>query len=75
MVDLPGKQYFRFETLLQIRILGYLRKNCLNGDLGALQEAVRRLINFAHPSFGDETHDDEANDQDFIGGQPAYRLP
>jgi hypothetical protein len=71
VVDLPGKQHFRFEMLLQVRIIGYLRKDCLNRGLGALQEAVRRFVDFAHASFGDEAHDDEAINQDLIGGQAA----
>src|ERR1700690_4443037 len=74
VIDSPGKQYFPFETLLQVRIMGYLRKDCLNGDLGALQEAVRCLVDLAHPSFGDEAHDNEAINQDLIGCQPAFRL-
>src|ERR1700722_15491216 len=53
--------------------MGYLRKDCLNRDLGALQEAVCRLVDFAHPSFGDEAHDNEAIIQDLIGGQAPSR--
>ncbi len=73
VIDSPGKQYFRFETLLQVRITGYLRKDCLNGDFGALQEAVRCLVDLAHPSFGDKAHDHEAINQDLIGGQATSR--
>ena len=40
---------------------------------GAAQANVRRLINFAHTPFGDERHEDEAANQDLIGGQPAPR--
>ena len=63
----PGHQYFPFEPLAQGRVIGNLRKNGLQGDVDALQETVLRLIDFAHPSFGDETDNDETIDQDLTG--------
>ena len=73
VANFPGKQYFPLETMLQGGIIGNLRKNCLQGDVDALQEAVLRLIDFAHPSFGDETHNDETIDQDLTGLESPWR--
>ncbi len=51
VADFPRQQDFPLEPLAQGRIVGNLGKNCFQRDMHALQEAVFRLIDFAHPSF------------------------
>src|ERR1700733_6123630 len=63
VAHLPCQQDFPLEPLAQGRIAGNLGKNCFEGDVYALQEAVFGLIDFAHPPFCDETKNDEAVDQ------------
>ena len=70
VAHLPGKQHFAFEPLAQGGIIGNLRKNGLQGDVDALQETVLRLIDFAHPSLGDEADNHETIDQDLAGLEP-----
>src|SRR3984885_301322 len=64
VADFPRKQYLQFKALLQGRVIGNVRKNRLQGDVDSLQEAVLRLIDFAHPAFRDKTYDDETIEQD-----------
>jgi hypothetical protein len=75
VANLPGKQHFPLESLSQGRLIGDLRKNCLHGDVDALQKAILRLIDLAHAAFCDETDNGETINQKLTGLQSSGRRP